>query len=137
MTYTAQQALGVALFNNADKVGGLSLAQCMELARGVHHSLTSMGFDLDDTRHLAMGSPHLPTDPPTDDTPRPWDGHACSAMLPAPYARYCPWCQTQPTKYLTEEEVRAQQRALSERDIFGDEIDEEPSHGYWEAGDYG
>lgn len=61
--------------------------------------------------------------------PKPWDGHACSAMLPAPAARYCPWCGTSPTRYLTAEQVLAEQRANAE--------DDEPGHGYWEAGDHG
>lgn len=63
------------------------------------------------------------------DVPRPWDGHACSAMLPAPHGHYCPWCGTQPARdvsYLGTED-----------EIFGDNIDDEPSHGYWEAGDHG
>lgn len=36
------------------------------------------------------------------DLPRPWDGHACSAMLPAPHARFCNWCGTQPTRDVSQ-----------------------------------
>lgn len=51
-----------------------------------------------------------------DDAPRPWDGHACSAMLPKPHGRYCPWCGTQPARdvsWLGTEEA-----------VFGDDLED-------------